>query len=59
MTIIDSIRKSVVPIHPEGHKFIAIFAVVTIILGWFISALFWIGLFLTLGAATFSEILRV
>ncbi len=53
MTIIDSIRKSVVPIHPEGHKFIAIFAVITVILGWFVSALFWIGLFLTLWCCYF------
>ncbi|WP_316859654.1 phosphatidylserine decarboxylase [uncultured Cohaesibacter sp.] len=53
MTIIDSIKKSVVPIHPEGHPFIAIFAIATVILGWFVSALFWIGLFLTLWCCYF------
>ena len=53
MTIIDSIRKSVVPIHPEGYPFIALFALATIILGWFFAPLFWIGLFLTLWCAYF------
>lgn len=53
MTIIDSIRKSVVPIHPEGYPFIALFALATVILGWFIGPLFWIGLFLTLWCAYF------
>ncbi len=53
MTIIDSIRKSVVPIHPEGHPFIALFALASVILGWFIAPLFWIGLFLTLWCTYF------
>ena len=53
MTIIDSIRKSVVPIHPEGYPFIALFALASIVLGWFFSPAFWIGLFLTLWCAYF------
>lgn len=53
MTIIDSIRKSVVPIHPEGYPFIALFALASLILGWFFEPLFWIGLFVTLWSAYF------
>ncbi|WP_256378189.1 phosphatidylserine decarboxylase [Pseudovibrio sp. FO-BEG1] len=47
MSLVDSISKTLVPIHREGYPFIAIAAVLTIILGWFWSPLFWIGLFLT------------
>ncbi|GHB18116.1 phosphatidylserine decarboxylase proenzyme [Pseudovibrio japonicus] len=47
MSLADSISKALVPIHKEGYPFIAIAAVTTIILGWFWSVLFWIGLFLT------------
>ncbi|HEY1736880.1 MAG TPA: phosphatidylserine decarboxylase [Methylovirgula sp.] len=53
MSILDSVRKSLVPIHREGYVFIAIFAVVTLILGWIFAPLFWIGLFLTLWCAYF------
>ena len=53
MTIIESIKKSVVPIHPEGYPFIALFALAACVLGWFFSPLFWIGLFLTLWCAYF------
>ena len=53
MTIIDSIRKSFVPIHPEGYPFIALFALATVILGWFFAPLFWIGLGLTIWCALF------
>ncbi|TLP43372.1 MULTISPECIES: phosphatidylserine decarboxylase [Cohaesibacter] len=53
MTIIDSIKKSVVPIHPEGYPFIALFALASCVLGWFFSPLFWIGTFLTLWCAYF------
>jgi phosphatidylserine decarboxylase len=47
MSIIDSIRKQVTPIHPEGLIFIGGFALATLILGWIWSPLGWIGLFLT------------
>jgi phosphatidylserine decarboxylase len=47
MSIIDSIRKSIVPIHKEGYVFIAIFAALTLVLGWIFAPLGWIGLFLT------------
>jgi len=53
MSIIDSIRKSIVPIHKEGYVFIAIFAVVTLVLGWIFAPLGWIGLILTAWCAYF------
>ena len=49
MTIIDSIKTSMlVPIHSAGLPFIAIFAILTIIIGWFWSPLYFFGLMLTL-----------
>ncbi len=53
MSIFNSIRNATPPIHPEGHRFIAIFAVVTILVGWFVQPLFWIGLALTVWCALF------
>lgn len=53
MSIIDSIRKQIVPIHKEGYIFIAVFAVVALILGWIFAPLGWIGLALTLWCAYF------
>ncbi|MDC0544082.1 phosphatidylserine decarboxylase [Alphaproteobacteria bacterium] len=49
MTIIDSIKTSMlVPIHSAGLPFIAIFAILTVIMGWFWSPLYFFGLVLTL-----------
>ncbi|BBE70597.1 phosphatidylserine decarboxylase [Oharaeibacter diazotrophicus] len=53
MSILASVRNAVPPIHPEGHRFIAIFAVVTVLVGWFVAPLFWIGLALTIWCALF------
>jgi phosphatidylserine decarboxylase len=53
MTIIDSLRKQIVPIHPEGYVFIALFAGVSLVLSWIWSPLGWIGGFLTLWCAYF------
>ncbi len=53
MSVYDSIRKSIVPIHKEGYPFIAIFLVATLVLGWLFEPLFWIGLILTLWCAYF------
>jgi phosphatidylserine decarboxylase len=48
MTIFDSIKSSVfVPIHPAGTPFIAIFAILTIFIGWLWTPLYFLGLILT------------
>jgi len=52
-TITSSIRNALVPIHPEGYKFIAIFFVASIIIGWIWDPLFWIGMVLTAWCAWF------
>ena len=51
--MIDSVRRQIVPIHPEGYKFIAIFAAIALILGWIWSPLGWIGFILTVWCAYF------
>ncbi len=43
MSIIDSIRRHVTPIHPEGYIFVAAFGLAALILGSFFSTLGWIG----------------
>lgn len=53
MSISNSIRDAMVPIHPEGYRFVAIFAVVTVALGLLWQPLFWIGLILTIWCALF------
>ena len=48
MSIIDSIKTSVlVPIHPAGTPFIAIFVILTVIIGWIWSPLYFVGFILT------------
>lgn len=47
MSLVDTIRKTFVPIHREGYPFIAAFAVATVLLGFLWGPLFWIGLILT------------
>lgn len=47
MSLADTIRSTMVPIHREGWPFVAVFAVVTVIIGTFWQPLFWIGLALT------------
>lgn len=53
MSILDSIKKQVVPIHREGWPFVAIFAVVANLLAWIWSPLGWIGAILTVWCAYF------
>lgn len=54
MSVAKSISSVFVPIHPEGYKFIAIFAVVTAVLFWFgVPFLPWLGCILTLWCAYF------
>jgi phosphatidylserine decarboxylase len=43
MSIIDSLRRQITPIHSEGYVFIAGFAVAALVLGSFYSPLGWIG----------------
>ncbi|SHM78961.1 phosphatidylserine decarboxylase [Roseibium suaedae] len=47
MSLVDSVTKAFVPIHREGWPFIAIAFVATLVIGWFVDPLFWIGLILT------------
>jgi phosphatidylserine decarboxylase len=47
MSIVSSIRRQMVPVHPEGYVFIAGFAVATLILQWLWSPLGWIAGILT------------
>ena len=49
MNIIDSIKTSILtPIHPAGIPFIALFFILSIIIGWLWSPLYFIGIILTL-----------
>ena len=47
MSIVDSIRKQMVPIHREGYVYIAAFAIGAFLLSYLHPALGWIGLILT------------
>lgn len=53
MSIIDSIKKNLAPIHPEGYPFIGIFALIAIFLFWLAKPLGWIGVVATLWCAYF------
>ena len=53
MSVSQSIRDAMVPIHKEGYRFIAVFAAVTVGLGFIWQPLFWIGLILTIWCALF------
>jgi phosphatidylserine decarboxylase len=47
MSVINSIRSQLAPIHPEGYPFIGGFALLSLILFWIWSPLGWIGCVLT------------
>lgn len=53
MSIIDSVRKQIAPIHPEGYLFIGIFAAVSLVLFLIWRPLGWIGVVLTLWCVYF------
>ncbi|MGD0634589.1 MAG: phosphatidylserine decarboxylase [Beijerinckiaceae bacterium] len=53
MSMIDSIRRQIVPVHPEGYVFIAIFAAVAIGLDFLWQPLGWIGAILTVWCVYF------
>ena len=53
MSIISSIRSQLAPVHPEGYRFIGIFALASLVLFWLWSPLGWIGTVLTLWCVYF------
>src|SRR6266481_1496820 len=53
MSIANSIRAQIPPIHPEGYPFIGGFALVSLILFWLWTPLGWIGTLLTIWCALF------
>jgi phosphatidylserine decarboxylase len=53
MSIVNSIRSQIVPIHQEGYPFIGAFALVSLILFWLWSPLGWIGAAATVWCALF------
>lgn len=53
MSIVNSIRDSMVPIHRAGYPFIAAFFVISLVIGWIWDPLFYLGLALTLWCAYF------
>src|ERR1700744_6064793 len=53
MSIANSIRAQIPPIHPEGYPFIGGFALVSLVLFWLWTPLGWIGTVLTVWCALF------
>jgi phosphatidylserine decarboxylase len=53
MSVIDSIKGTLVPIHREGWPFIAAFVIATLLLGLVSNLLFWLGVALTLWCVYF------
>jgi phosphatidylserine decarboxylase len=53
MSLVDTIRNAFVPVHREGYRFIAAFAVGSLILGFVWDPLFWVGMVLTAWCAYF------
>lgn len=53
MSVVDSIRRQLTPIHPQGYGFVAGFAVATLILFWIWAPLGWLALIATLWCAYF------
>ncbi len=49
----EAIRAAIVPIHPEGYRFVAIFAVVAAVLFWIWEPLGWLGALFTLWCVCF------
>ncbi|MBP1860720.1 phosphatidylserine decarboxylase [Rhizobium herbae] len=53
MSLINTVRNTLVPVHREGYPFIAGFFVVSLVLGFFWEPLMWIGFILTAWCAYF------
>jgi phosphatidylserine decarboxylase len=49
----DTLRRTLVPVHPEGWKFVALFAIGSLLLFWLWEPLGWIGVVLTAWCAYF------
>ncbi|NVD38317.1 phosphatidylserine decarboxylase [Ensifer sp. HO-A22] len=53
MSLVNTVRNTLVPVHKEGYRFIAIFFVVSLVLGFLWEPLMWIGFLLTAWCAYF------
>src|SRR5215467_11679923 len=53
MSIYNSIRSQLVPVHPEGYPFIGAFALASLVLFWIFTPLGWIGTVLTIWCILF------
>jgi len=53
MSLFDTVRNTIVPVHKEGYVFVAGFFVVSLVLGWLAAPLFWIGMVFTVWCAYF------
>jgi phosphatidylserine decarboxylase len=53
MSIVDSVKSQIPPVHPEGYPFIGAFALVSLILFWIWTPLGWIATVLTIWCALF------
>lgn len=53
MSLFDTVRNTIVPIHKEGYVFVGAFFVGSLVLGWIAEPLFWVGLLLTAWCAYF------
>ncbi|WP_306371849.1 phosphatidylserine decarboxylase [Rhizobium aegyptiacum] len=53
MSLFNTVRNTIVPVHKEGYPFVAAFFVASLILGWILKPLFWIGMIFTLWCAYF------
>lgn len=53
MSLFDTLRNTIVPVHKEGYPFVAAFFAGSLVLGWVFEPLFWVGLVLTLWCAYF------
>jgi phosphatidylserine decarboxylase len=53
MSIVNSIRSQMAPIHPEGYPFIGAFALISLILFWVWTPLGWLGVLATAWCAYF------
>ncbi|KRD56628.1 phosphatidylserine decarboxylase [Ensifer sp. ENS10] len=53
MSLVNTIRNTLVPVHKEGYRFVAIFFVMSLVLGFLWEPLMWIGFVLTAWCAYF------